>query len=1138
MQKDPLIGLTVGGCEVLDVIGQGGMGVIYKARQISLDRVVALKVLAPHLADNVSFVQRFQREARAVARINHPNILAVYDVGSEDRLNYMNMELIEGQSLAGYLKDHNEVLPWEEGTILIKQAAQGLEAAQAVGITHRDIKPENLMITKKNVIKVADFGLAKDESSVTTTEAVIGTPAYMSPEQCDGKKIDGRSDIYSLGGTYYRLITGHLPFEAETAMSMMFRHKHEALIPAHEVYRSIPPTVSQVILKMMGKKPPDRYQTMTEVIAALDEAVLDAKKPIVSLPPAPSAPTPPPTADISTPPPPASTHFSAPDTTSSSSSRPDGQNSFGSGRTLTGLSVPDDAYAAIREGEDCFARGDRIAGLKQFAAALHSDGLDQSTRTRIEQEVRREITARRQAAENLQQRGMLVEAGREFRILTELDPKDDAARAKLKELDGKLAKKRVLENDIRTAMASSSFEKAVNAWDSAPLELRSEAIGKQIEALRTITVPSFKLAEQGDKFSKGGQLEDAIACYDDALKINPACEPARMGMADVKQKLSRIDHMIKEGYQFSLEQNYVKAIETWKPVLSLRPGHPQVTKSLLDAYTAHAQRLRSQGDSEGALHAYQGAADVDPQNRNVRKLLDDQTVLWEKERALLDRASDAAARNRIGPALAHWKAIKKLNPANKKAGQQIQMLSRQRSGTFVKMIIVTIVLGIAGTAGFQYFRELEWLKWADAQITDKNFDGAITLLRTKRFLFYADHAHERADEAEEMRKVDAADQLERGEKFIEAKAAWNELAANYSPNADTYKLNALHCDIKRFNKVADASMRMAIQDPPDADAKWGQACESMESLSNAIESFEKRDQDLNNQRMSADERVDVIRVILLGLKAEKQGQTAQARTQFERAGRQIGVIKVVGIDAYINGHILKVSATKRTQLDDGIEALNKTDDEGAHPHIADAVQFFDKAIDSGVEVDRAKDLKQFAKDLESCESKNMRLVTQCNPLFHTDKSWSRERCSAFCIDRFEFKDPAGSLPRNNVTFADALSECKKQGKVLCPKDDWTLACQGGKDHTTRYPYGNAYTEANCNTAGNAPVAGGSKPACKNAIGVYDMSGNVAEWVDDAAAPGTSAGGSYQSKASSACNDFEVRTQKAQDIGFRCCTPHF
>ena len=736
MATDPLIGTTIGGCMILEIIGQGGMGVIYKSRQKSLDRVVALKVLAPHLANDVNFVGRFQREARAIARVNHPNILAVYDVGDDQNVNYMIMELIDGQSLAEMQTDRRGALPWEEASTFIKQAAQGLEAAQTSGIIHRDIKPENLMVTKKGVIKVSDFGLAKDADATTTsTDAVMGTPAFMSPEQCDGKKVDGRSDIYSLGGTYYRLITGRLPFEAETAMSMMYRHKHEALIPPHEVVPSLPQTVSAIIVKMMAKKREHRYQTMTEVIDAVDQArAQPSSSPPMRLPELHAQHNqhlqnqqhpndhgiPPDSNDGFQPlgemPPPAGvlqqdeSHagrrvvpaalggpgmappgqrranpvsnrmpataapaggFGAQD----SSSRMSMPSGLMGGGMNPGMAVPDDAYAAVSAGDEAIARGDRLAAVKSYRKALQSRTLDNATRSRIDADVRKEVGSRRQAADNLLKRGMLVEANREFRILGDIDPTDENIKALLKDIEAKVAQKRTLQNDIRTGHRREPVRtRRIKLWDSTPPELRDEAMAKQLEQLRTVTVPALKLAEQGDSFAKQGRLEEAMATFEDALKINQACEPARIGLKEVEQKVGRIENMLKEGYQYSLEQNYAKAVETWKPILQLRPGHPQTVKSMVDAYVAHAQYLRSQGDLEGALNAYKGAADSDPQNRTVRKTLEDITNLYDKESALVDRANDAAARSNLSVAIKYWRDVHKLNPANKKATQQIKQL--------------------------------------------------------------------------------------------------------------------------------------------------------------------------------------------------------------------------------------------------------------------------------------------------------------------------------------------------------------------------------------------------------------------------------------------------------------------------------
>src|SRR5208283_4740921 len=206
---------------------------------------------------------------------------------------------------------------------------------------------------------------------------------------------------------------------------------------------------------------------------------------------------------------------------------------------------------------------------------------------------------------------------RECRVLVEIDPDADSARIMLKDIENKLAAKRSLINDIRTAIASSAFDKAIKVWDSTPSELRDDALGKQIEQLRNVVVPSLKLAEQGQKFSQQGRLEEAISTFEDALKINPNCEQARLGLKDTQQKLQHIDHLLKEGYQLLLDQNYAKAVETWQPILQLRPGHPQAMKSIVDACLAQGQNLRAHGELEGAWLAYKRAVETDPANRAV-----------------------------------------------------------------------------------------------------------------------------------------------------------------------------------------------------------------------------------------------------------------------------------------------------------------------------------------------------------------------------------------------------------------------------------------------------------------------------------------------------------------------------------------
>lgn len=219
-------GSRFGGFEILELLGAGGMGRVFRARDLALDRVVALKVLARELAHDEAFVQRFQREARAVARLNHPNIVQIYGVGSVDGIHYLSMEYLDGRSLGHYLKSGH--WPEREAVLIVRQVCQALRVAHAAGLVHRDIKPDNLILTRGGEIKVVDLGIAKrvdDDQSMTQSGAAVGTPHYIAPEQVQGwRDIDGRADIYSLGATLYHLVTGHTPFKGTSGAHVMSLH--------------------------------------------------------------------------------------------------------------------------------------------------------------------------------------------------------------------------------------------------------------------------------------------------------------------------------------------------------------------------------------------------------------------------------------------------------------------------------------------------------------------------------------------------------------------------------------------------------------------------------------------------------------------------------------------------------------------------------------------------------------------------------------------------------------------------------------------------------------------------------------------------------------------------------------------------
>jgi serine/threonine protein kinase len=262
--KDPYLGKQFGGYELVQKVGQGGMGLVYKGRQVSLDRVVAVKILNKALCDNEEFIKRFEREAKSIARINHPNIMAVYDFGQTDGIWYMVIEYIEGSSLSKQIADRL-MMPIQDLAPLLVQCLAGLAHVGQQGIVHRDIKPDNILITKDGIAKIADFGLAKDVSrndttDLTTVGMAMGTPAYMSPEQCMGRKLDGRSDIYSLGVAVYLALTGEKPFTGQSSFEIMTKQREFTPPSPAKLNPNVPREVSELVMQMLAKSPNDRFR--------------------------------------------------------------------------------------------------------------------------------------------------------------------------------------------------------------------------------------------------------------------------------------------------------------------------------------------------------------------------------------------------------------------------------------------------------------------------------------------------------------------------------------------------------------------------------------------------------------------------------------------------------------------------------------------------------------------------------------------------------------------------------------------------------------------------------------------------------------------------------------------------------------
>ena len=282
------IGEILGGrYEILKRIGSGGMADVYMAKDQKLNRNVAVKVLKREYVDDEKFLKKFQIEAQAVASLTHPNIVNIYDVGAENGVNYIVMELAGGITLKEYIKKKGYLSPQETVDVSI-QIASAISHAHNHHIIHRDIKPQSILISEDGMIKVTDFGIAKaaNTNTVTSTATAMGSVHYISPEQAKGRFCDEKSDIYSLGITMYEMITGKVPFDHENGVTIALMHLQNDIVPPSEIKEGIPDSLEKIILKCVMKKPEERYQTAEELIEDLKLVFQDTSGDYVGFAPA------------------------------------------------------------------------------------------------------------------------------------------------------------------------------------------------------------------------------------------------------------------------------------------------------------------------------------------------------------------------------------------------------------------------------------------------------------------------------------------------------------------------------------------------------------------------------------------------------------------------------------------------------------------------------------------------------------------------------------------------------------------------------------------------------------------------------------------------------------------------------------
>ncbi|HIJ51955.1 MAG TPA: serine/threonine protein kinase [Planctomycetes bacterium] len=271
------------GYKILGKLGSGAMAIVYKARQLSLNRMVAIKVLPKRFSENPEYVERFYKEGQAAAKLNHTNIVQAFDVGEAGGYNYFVMEYVEGKTLYDDLSA-GKVFPEKEAVEIVVQVAHALAHAHACGLIHRDVKPKNIMIGTAGKVKLADMGLARETADIKAAESeagkAYGTPYYIAPEQIRGEiDIDGRADIYGLGATFYHMVTGRVPFMADDPADVMRKHLREKLVPPDHINTSLSAGISEVIEIMMAKNKKNRYTNIEELLTDL-EAIRDGKPPI------------------------------------------------------------------------------------------------------------------------------------------------------------------------------------------------------------------------------------------------------------------------------------------------------------------------------------------------------------------------------------------------------------------------------------------------------------------------------------------------------------------------------------------------------------------------------------------------------------------------------------------------------------------------------------------------------------------------------------------------------------------------------------------------------------------------------------------------------------------------------------------
>ncbi|MHC4887276.1 MAG: protein kinase domain-containing protein, partial [Planctomycetota bacterium] len=648
----------------------------------SLDREVAIKVLAKHYASNDEFHQRFVREARSIAKVNHSNILQIFEVGEHDGTPFMVMEFIRGCSLAEKLKERG-FIPWREASGFILQAASGLANAARNNIIHRDIKPDNLMVTEDGMVKVSDFGLAKEcqGGELTHTDSIMGTPAYMSPEQCDGRSdLDSRSDMYSLGGTYYRLVTGVLPFDAPTPMAMMYKHKHDELVTPAKYMPGVPNRLCAIIQRMMQKEPEERYPQMQDVVDSIQElmAAPDEEEDGVEL-----------TQKIPS--------GSGGDDFGFDQPAPARRDPSGRLKPVANLAgdIAQRLNHLLAEGDKLRKENRPVAAYAYWKKALELAPNDHQIQQRMTTARDDSTVASIQIASRILEQGKAGEQRRELQQVLKVDPENLDAMERLQALDLIDSRRRAALNELRKILAARQYETALNRWKELPDLLRDPSLQGMMQNIEEKVLPVQRLCAEASELTRKGLLQEALAVWQQASELDGANDQVVNGLQEVQRIVQQLDRMMRDGYECEVQCRFESALEYYERILSKSPTHEQAREKAVHCLGELASALESSSEYARAITQLERLLQLVPDQPEVEERIELLKRRQGELRGRIDKARDAMKRGSYTRAIREWRQVERLQPGSSTAVFGRKAASRSRFYRRFLPLVCLIVVGFS-----------------------------------------------------------------------------------------------------------------------------------------------------------------------------------------------------------------------------------------------------------------------------------------------------------------------------------------------------------------------------------------------------------------------------------------------------------